>query len=827
MGQVTRIEANEIFKKYMTEFYADILVHRAIPDTRDGLIEAQRRALYAMWERGYTSKRAYVKGAKCTSAAMTYHMHGDGALYDTIAFMSQSWKNHIPWIEPMGNNGSVYGDAPAAGRYLELRLDKNCENLLLDEIKKDCVDFIPSYDNDGEEPSVLPSKLPMYLINGAFGIVGGYSVSVPTHNPNEVIKETIKLMKNPEYKVNLRPDLPTGGLILNDDSLDKSYNTGRSNFKLRARILHDVKKHELVITELPQGLTTMIKLKENLKVLCNDTYTKQKNKKVKVPAVIQGVNKVKDGSSKNIIKLRILVNRNYSLEQIEKDLYKYAGLEATIPFIMLGVVDGKFKEYNNANQVLQEWIDFRISTIKRIKQNSIKKWSYRIHIIEGLLKILDPKTIDVALKKIRACKNKNNVINMLIEDYKLTNKQAEAIAEMMLYKLSNGNIDELKNERITLKDNIDNEIKYFKDKSLIAKLIIADLEEIDKKIKSKRTTEIVEPKDWKSFNKDDINSIPDEEYGILVSKDGYIKKRAVIKSQKRNGKGYTIGKMKEGDYIVSIGNINNRDFLYICTDAGKMYKFRANDFMETGTNLGTCIKSKINGENISTVLRIPYDADFSKYNILTVTRQNKIKMSALSEYSNIGSAGLLTVKLNEGDSLVSCLLIDTTKESRLILANNLGNTIMISTNDIPVVNRVTMGVAAFHNDILNHGGEIVSADFVRTKDIHGQDDTHVLVVASNGLGKLVDINEFYSEKEGGVKALQRRGTKGIMATKLREGSVLVSAKSCCIDEQVTLVSNTNVISMELSEISIVKRPTFGSKLMNLGDGEVILDITIP
>lgn len=819
MANVMKRTISDIYVEYMRDYYEEILFHRGIPDPRDGLLEVHRRILFGANAKHCDANKPHVKSVKIVSAALELHPHSDTACYLAACLLSQDWKQQLILIDSHGANGAIYGDEPAKMRYLEMKKHKYAELYMLDEFKYDCVDMKDSFDMSSKEPVVLPAKLPFYIINGAFGISGGYAVSVPTHNPIEVIDELIKYLDNRNHKVYLVPDFPTGGVICNDENLRKAYSTGRSNFIMRGLVEKDEKNHELIIRELPY-MTNLMAFEKQVKEL---SQKRKDAKKKEIPPVIPGIKNTRNASEKNKVEFIIEVKRDYTLDQVLEALYKNSSLQMTNPFIMLGVIDDKFIEFKNIEEFFETWINFRIETIKRIKLNSVRKWNYRVHIIEGLLKILNPKIIDKVISDIKKCKDTKNVLSMLEEKYDLSIKQAESVANLQLYRLTAISLTEIANEKKNLEEKIDGELKYLKDKKEIENLIIQDLKDTKLNLvsskKYERKTKIIETIQTAD---DNIELIPDVEFGIMVTSDGFVKKRQPIKTQKRNGKGITIGKMKDGDYIVNISNMNERDTMWIFTETGKVYDFKVRDLNETGNNLGTNIRSHINNEKIVSVLKVPYTLNNpEEYFIITATKGNRVKMTNLSDF-NIRKGGILAHDTkSKDDQLIGALLIHKDEEKEIMFANSLGRVIIISSKDIPVSSRNTIGVIAFSNDLTNEGGYLASFDYKR------DDSTHVITITENGLGKLTEIEEYYSTDKNGNKSLQSRGIKGMIGAKLKDNDKVVNCKFCNLEEQVTIVSSQNMISLEMKDISIYKRTTFGMKLMNLNEGDSIIDITIP
>jgi DNA gyrase subunit A len=434
-----------------------------------------------------------------------------------------------------------------------------------------------------------------------------------------------------------------------------------------------------------------------------------------------------------------------------------------------------------------------------------------MHIIDGLLRILDPTVIDGVLAMIRKCKDKAEVISKLISNYNLTDIQAENIANMELYKLSSMSIDKLKEEAIKLAGEIDIETDFFKHISKIDALIIDDLELFKNRYaKIKRKTIIV---DELGDLKDAI--VQDTEHTLIVTKEGYIKKLEPIGSQRRNGKGVNVGKMKDGDYPVFVEELTNKDELYIFTEVGKVYKYPVRDLNESvTTTLGNYISPSINNEKISSCIRIPHDLDKSKYGILISTKLNKIKISEFSEFANIQKTGVIASKLNEGDIIIGAMLVkikNIDKPRELIVTHTGGGSSFISSEDVPLIGRTTFGSIAMSNEIIKEGHEIASVS------VRKPNDTHLLVVSRKGFGKLIEIDEFTKVK---------RGAKGMMCAKLKTGDSILKAVFCNKEEELTLVSNKSIIKINISDISEMKRPTYGVSLKNVAEDEELIDISI-
>ena len=803
-------EVEDILIDGAREYYEEIICHRPIPDTRDGLTEVQRRILWSLHLNKWNSSKQHVKSARVIGDVIgRTHPHGDSSVYEASANMTQPWKNQIALVDWHGNMGSISGKGPAAQRYTEMRSAKEAEELMLANIGDNCVDFIPNYDNLEEEPLYFPAKLPFYLINGAFGIAAGYAVSVPPHNPKDVIEQTIKRIEDYSHDVELLPDLPTGGIIINTNEVKKAYKEGTGRMVIRAKIEKDEKNRQLIITEIPyQKSLTSVK-----KSIADATKEKDdpNHKGKKIPAKITTIKNIKDITENNEPRILIEAKRDVDLDVLLAQLFEHTMCQVTIPIIMLGTINREFKIYNNVNDIVDEWIEFRRVTIKRIKMEAIKKYKLRVHILEGLLIAL--KDIDNIIKKIKKSKSRTETVEMLMNDYDLTDVQANNIADFKLYRLSVLEVDKIKEERAELLEKIEGELQYFKKKGLLDKLIIKELKDIGK-IYAKNTRKTLLENISYNSEEEKVNAIPDEDYLMLCTHKGFVKKLQLPKTQNRGSRGISVGNLKEDDYVINSTVLNSRDSIFIFTEEGNVYKFKVYEIpTHKTTNIGTNIKSVINEETIVSMIPVK-DEDIQNENlfIMSATEFNRIKLIKMSEFKNVRNNGILFTRLETVedvvDRVISVKKIDKEVHDSIIALNNLGNAIRVKIEDIPVSLRPAFGSQLFETKLVKEGGCVTSVTLV------DETKSHYFLITQNGLGKRMEISEFEPQK---------RVTKGKMACKLKDDDCAIKLLPVSEDDNIIIISSTSLMSVPSSKISVTKRPTYGCTVKKVQGDEFIID----
>ena len=775
----------------MDQYYQEILLNRGIPDIRDGLTKIQRRILFIMNENNYT--KDFIKCANVVGLTTLLHPHGDMSIYGTLVNMATDFSNNQILIEPHGNFGTIYGDEYAASRYTECKLNKFSINCLLDNIKENSVDFVPSFDNRKKEPSVLPAKLPLILINGSFGIGGGYMSSIPPHRIESVIKAIKILLDDPEIPVRdliikseLYPSFPTGGIIINKNEIINNYcnfdSKGKKSIKIRSKIINDEKNHRLIITEIPY-----MKYLDGIKKSIKDAISDKDNKK------IQGIKNIIDGSEKGKISLYIYCNKEYDLDTIKNQLYKYTLCQSSIPLSAVAVNNNELSIYHNIKEILQDWLEFRKETIKRIKRNNIKNIEYRIHILKGLLTVLKDNIIDELVKIVKSGKSKQDIIYRISNKFSLTEIQATYIAELKLYSLNKFEINKLIDEKNNLEGSLNNEIEFLKNESKINNYINNDLETIfNSKFINKNLM----------FNTDVINdseiltedSIEDEDFILILTKNGYLKKiQNTIRNQKRNGAGISIGNIKENDIPKKILNVNSRDNILIFTTTGKLFVYKCYDLPKTSLkSYGKLISSMVKNENIVTILSLSNEELKNKnLHIISSSKKGKIKMSSITEFTRLNSSGIIYSKVAEDDEIISVNIGDIKEGFSIISVNSKGNVINISHDDIPIVGRVSFGSNIFSNNEIKNGATIINSVIVNNNT------EGIIIITENGFGKRVLISEIPIQKRNGVGRLITK-----FKTKTDRVASVLSYNIEDTEKQLIIMASKSMINIPLSDIII-------------------------
>lgn len=694
----------------------------------------------------------------------------------------------------------------------QARLNKFSENLMLDNINDNSIDFIPNYDNTTVEPSILPSKLPLYLVNGAFGIAAGYMVSVPPHNIKVIVDKTIDLLKNPdigidEFVNNLYPDFPSGGIVCNKSAITNAYKdcvtataNKSSNIILRSKIEKDEKSNTLTVTEIPY-MKSLDDIIDQIK-----GHVSNKN--------ITGIKNIKDASTNGKINLMIECYKDENLNIIENQLYAFTELQTTIPLCIIGILNNKFRIYDNIKQVFEEWISFRITTVKRIKMENIRKKKYRTHILDGLIKCLGNNNIDKVIKIIRNGKNKQDILNTLAYQFELSDIQAKYIIELQIYRLNKLQILELENERDLLDKEIKEETTFFAEPKKINEYIIHELEDISSKYKSPIKTTY---RDIVTSKEDNIESvIPDEDYLMILTKNNYLKKIICdIKSQNRGGLGKTVGNIKEDDVIKCVIKAHSKDNILFFTSDGKVYSRKAYELQKTSLkSYGNTIKSMtgVDSKVVSIIAVSTDDMKNSSNHMLLTTKLGKIKMTNIQDFTRLNS-GIIAAKLNDGDEVLTVNMVDINSEFTVLSVNKSGMAINISKVDIPIIARTTYGVNIFKSSKINNDNTIVNSMVItnNTKEL--------FMINNNGLGKRVSISEFPVQGRAGIGriAMRMKTNKDYMAQciPISEG-----------DKEILIVSNKSVIVIELKNVALSLRPAYGNNCKRCTKGEFVIDCCI-
>lgn len=786
------VNIEDEMKRAYIDYSMSVIIGRALPDARDGLKPGNRRILYAMNERGWSHSKAFVKCAKVVGEVIgNYHPHGDIAVYDTLVRMAQDFSMREMLINGQGNFGSIDGDRPAAYRYTECRLMPAAEEMLAD-INKNTVDMRPNFDETLEEPVVLPARIPNLLVNGSTGIAVGMSTNIPPHNLAEVIDGTIHLIDNPDAEIAelcrliKGPDFPTGGIVHGLNAVRSLYETGRGCVRVRgkAEITEDRGGKDIIlITEIPYGVNKATLITKAAKLV--------REKK------LDGIADIRDESSKEGIRIVILLKRGAIPKVVLNNLYKHTQLQTTFGGIMLAIDHGR-PRVMNLREVLKCFIDHRFEVVTRRTRFELEKAEARAHILEGFLKALD--NMDEVVKIIRASSDRNEAQTKLVERFGFSEEQVKAILDMRLYQLTGLEYEKIQEEY----DELQKMIAYLKDllenRDKIFGVIKDDLQEIKSKYGTERRTDLLI--DEGEVNIEDL--IADEPCVITITNKGYIKRVApsAYRQQKRGGKGVIAMSTKDEDFVEHVFMASTHDYLLCFMQSGKMYWLKAYDIPEgTRQSRGRAIVNLLNigdGETLATTIRV---REFSEDQHLVMATMNGIvKKTNLSAYGNVRAAGLIGINIDEDDSLVGVKL--TGGDDEILLSTRNGKSIRFEEEQLRDQGRATRGVKGIN---LAGGDKLVAIDVVES-------DSTLLTITENGYGKRSSFDEFRTQSRGG---------KGIIAIKTseRNGKVVV-AHSVREDDGLMVVSEQGqMIRIGVSDCRVIGRNTQGVRLFNLADGD--------
>ena len=786
-------------EKEMQDAYIDyamsVIVARALPDVRDGMKPVHRRILYTMHEDGITPDKPYRKCATTVGDVLgRYHPHGDASVYDALVRMAQTFSLRYPMVDGHGNFGSIDGDPPAAYRYTEARMSK-ISQLMLSDIEKNTVDFMPNFDDRLQEPTVLPAKIPALLLNGSSGIAVGMATNIPPHNLTELIDGIVKIIDEDEVtdeqlmQIIKGPDFPTGATILGREELKKAYTTGRGKITLRGEAeIEEMSggKRRIVVSSLPYQVNKA-KLIEHIAEL-----VKEKR--------IEGISAIRDESDReHDVRIVIELKRDANPQVVLNLLYKNTQIQDTFGIIMLALVDGEPKILT-LRECLDHYIEHRRVVILRRTKFELDKAEARAHILEGLRIAID--NIDEVIRIIRT--SYDDAKEKLMERFGLSEIQAQAILDMRLRTLQGlqrEKIEEEYNELMKL-------IAYLKEilssETLVYKIIKEELLEIKEKFGDERKTKIVAAEG--EFEVEDL--IKEEQTVIALTHFGYIKRMPIdtYKSQKRGGKGITGIATREEDFVKEIFTASTHDTILFFSNKGKMYKLRGYEIPEAGrTAKGTAIVNLLRldaEEKISTIIPIQNFAE-GKY-LLFATRNGMIKKTALTEYVSGKKTGLLSITLKDDDELIDVRLTDG--QDNVVLVTRKGIAITFTEKDVRPIGRVSQGVIGIKLD---------KEDYVIGMEpiIEGSKKT-LLAITENGFGKRTELDEY---------RVQSRAGKGVITYKVTpKTGEIVGIKIVDDTDDVMLITDTGtIIRINASEISVLGRSTQGVTLMRTNEGKVV------
>lgn len=796
---IINIDLEKKMKSSYLEYSMSVIVSRALPDVRDGLKPVHRRILYGMQQLGLDSNKPTRKSARVVGDVMgKFHPHGDSAIYDALVRLAQDFSTRYPLAQGQGNFGSIDGDQAAAMRYTEVRMSKIAKEMLRD-IGKDTVDFVPNFDGEEMEPSVLPSRFPNLLVNGSNGIAVGMATNMAPHNLGESIDACIAYMKNPEIsiddlsKIIHGPDFPTGALILGKSGIKDAYMTGRGKIKQRAvcRIEPFKKNRErIIISEIPYQVNKA-RLIEKIADL-----VKEKR--------IDGISDIRDESDRKGMRIVVEIKRDSNANIVLNNLYKYTQLENTFGIINLALVGGEPKILN-LKELIEYYVDHQKEVVTRRTNFDLSRARERKHIVEGLIIAIDH--IDEIIKIIRSSYDNDEIKKIFFDRYKLSDAQSQAILDMQLKRLSGLEIEKLNAENKELADTIEYLLSILNSEENLINLIIDEITEIKEKYSDERRTKIV-PDEGEI---DITELIEEEDILINLTKDGYIKRLPIdtYKVQNRGGKGIAAGNTKEGDFIKKIITTNTHEDLLFFTSLGKVYSLEAYKIPEgSRTSRGQAIINILNletGEKITEMMTL---SELSKNSQLVLqTQQGQIKKTDAENFTNIRRNGIIAISLKDGDKLISVRQID--KDEELIISTQNGMTIQFNTKDVRSMGRSAVGVRAIRLD---------KDDAVVSMNIKGE-ETYLLVVTENGFGKKTSFSNFKN---------QNRGGKGVRCHKVSEKTgKVVDTLPVDLDTDIMMVSlKGDMIRLSARDVSTTGRNTMGVKLKNLASEEdAIVSVT--
>ena len=789
--KVVDVNVEGEIKKSFIAYAMAVNVSRAIPDVRDGLKPVHRRILYDMYnELSLTSDKPYRKCALIVGDVLgKFHPHGDSSVYDALVRLAQDFSIRCTLVDGHGNFGSVDGDPPAAYRYTEARLSKIAVEMLRD-IEKKTVDFYPNFDDTREQPVVLPSRYPNLLVNGSDGIAVGMATSIPPHNLGEVIDGTIALLDNPDMDIDElieyipAPDYPTGALIMGRSGIKKAYKTGKGNAIIRSRTeIEEMPngKSRIIVTEIPYQVNKA-KLIESIAEL-----VKQKR--------IEGISDVHEQSDRDGMRIVIEVKKDVSPQVVLNLLFKHTQMQISNPMIMLALVDGTPKMLN-LKEILEAYIKHQKDVVTRRTKFDLEKAQEREHILIGLVKAL--ANIDEVVELLKKSRDRADAVVNLTERFELSEKQANAILDMRLQRLTSLEVEKLQAELAELEKLIADLKDILANPARVVEIIKKEMGEIRDKYADKRRSEI--SIDYSDLDIEDL--IEQEDIVVTVTHDGYIKRLAVdeYRTQRRGGVGVTALKTKEEDFVENVIATNTHVPLLFFSNKGKVYRIKGWQIPETGKNSkGRAMVNLLTlGEGEKINAYVPMPADSTGY-LTMATKGGLIKRTSVDEFIRINTNGKIAISLTEGDELIGVQL--TSGEDELLMASTGGKCIRFAESDVRATGRTSQGVRSIKMDA---GEEVV--DMTKVKD-----GVEVFTLTQKGYGKRSDISEY---------SLQGRAGKGVKAGNLTDktGNIVnLKLVDPANDDIIIIADNGVTIRIHADEVSKMSRATQGVKVMRLKD----------
>ena len=798
-GKILPVYIEEEMQKSYIDYAMSVIIQRALPDVRDGLKPVHRRILYAMQEAGMASNKPYKKSARIVGEVLgKYHPHGDSSVYEAIVRLAQDFSTRYLMVDGHGNFGSVDGDSAAAMRYTEVRMAKIAE-MMLEDIEKETVDFVPNYDESLKEPSVLPSKVPALLINGSAGIAVGMATNIPPHNLAEVINGLVMLIDNPDAEIPQLmtaikgPDFPTGAMILGTEGIRSAYNTGRGVVKIRAKAEIEPMqkgKHRIVVSEIPYQVNKA-RLIENIAQLVKD-------------GVVEGITDLRDESDRRGMRIVIELKSDVVPDVILNQLYKHTQLQSSFGIIMLALVNGQPRVLN-LKQILEYYLEHQKDVITRRTRYELAKAQDRAHILEGLKIALD--NLDAVIHTIRNSATADIAKTSLMEKFSLSQRQAQAILDMRLQRLTGLERKKIDDEYIDVMEQIDWLESVLADEQKVMNIIKEDLLLMQKKFGDPRRTEI--SMDNSDMDIEDL--IAEEDIVVTISHQGYIKRQTLdnFRNQKRGGVGKTGGSGKKADDCAEhlFLSTTHHNILFF-TNKGKVYRQKGYEIPEAGrTAKGTAIINVLpieQGEKITAVIPVKEFKD--DHFMFMATNKGTVKKTNLLDFDSARKSGLIAINLDDNEDLIGVEMTDGNSE--IVIATKNGIAIRFDEQDVRPMGRTAHGVRGIS---LNYGDEVVAMDSVANENYE------VLTATELGMGKRTAVSEYRK---------QTRGGKGVINMKITEKTGTVVGMRVINPEQEIMMITAGgiIIRIDVDQISQYSRNTQGVKLMTLNDDDKVVSL---
>lgn len=804
--RIIDIDISKEMKQSYINYAMSVITDRALPDARDGLKPVHRRILYSMHQNGLTSSARFRKSATVVGDVLgSFHPHGDASVYDAMVKMAQEFSYRYPLVWGQGNFGSIDGDGAAAYRYTEAKMSKISSEMLRD-IEKDTINMKPNFDGTKKEPEVFPTAVPNLLLNGTLGIAVGMATNIPPQNLTELINASIHLIENKDATTEdlcelvTGPDFPTGGVIYGKSDIMHAYATGRGGIVTRGEAdIVELKNgsYQIIITSIPYRV-----VKATLIEKIADLVLEKK---------IEGIKGLRDESTKDI---RVAIDLKSGIEpqKVLNYLYKHTQLEETFHVNLVALVDG-VPQTLNLKSSLEEFLKHRKIVVKRRTEFELKKAEDREHILLGLKKALDH--IDEIIKLIRKSKSVEEANNELIKQFKFSPAQAQAILDMKLQRLAGLERKKIEDELKALQDSIKELRDILASEKKMLQIIKDELLEIKEKYGDDRRTKVVKYK-AKEFNPEDL--IAEKEAMLVYTTGGYVKRTDPdeFKTQKRGGVGVIDLNTKEEDFITMSLTTNTHSDLLFFTDKGKAYQMKMYEVPEgkratRGKSIMNYLQVSVD-EKVTSILPMPKELKNSTLSLAMITRNGTIKKSSAENFKDVRRSGLISIKLDEGDVLLSALFVE--KGDDIILTSVEGQSIRFSEDDVREMGRQAGGVRGMK---LDKGDHIVSCDVIK-KDLAKK--AKLLVATENGYGKMTKLDEYKTQGRGGS------GIKTVSVTpktgKLIVAKVIVDEES----EMLAISKNSQVIKTEIKTIPTLGRATQGVRIMKLRDGDSVASLAV-